>query len=497
MVAWTQHRADIGRRRAGLGRRQRIAAAAAGLALMAGCAPVGENYKRPVVAIPETYGRQVTTAQGRAYGDVPWAEQFNDPALVALITTAIDQNLDLRLAVARIQEFQARAASQRATVLPTLGAQTGVSPRGKVSADDNAFRNAYSQGLVFNWEIDFFGRLRRGAEAAVYDLQGTEEEARAVMASLVAAMAQNWFELRLLDEQVAVTRRNIALQDSALGLVRERLAQGVSSGLDEAQAVSQLASTRAQVPLLEQQIQLRENLINLLLGRGPGPVDRPAGLAPPVPAEIPIGLPSALLERRADIRAAERALAAATARVGAAQANAIPFPRIGLTAFAGTLSTALKNVFGGDSSGVLSVGPFVDLPLLDGGRRRAGVDIAIAQANQAGLAWRSTVLVAMRETADALVALQKIRARIEQQEIQVAAARKVVDLTDQRYRAGVADYLEVLDSQRVLYGAEISLAGSQQQLLVAYVQLYRALGGGWSDTEVSRVVARGAMAALP
>ena len=136
-------------------------------------------------------------------------------------------------------------------------------------------------------------------------------------------------------------------------------------------------------------------------------------------------------------------------------------------------------------------------PLLDGGRRRAGVDIAIAQANQAGLAWRSTVLVAMRETADALVALQKIRARIEQQEIQVAAARKVVDLTDQRYRAGVADYLEVLDSQRVLYGAEISLAGSQQQLLVAYVQLYRALGGGWSDTEVSRVVARGAMAALP
>ena len=226
-------------------------------------------------------------------------------------------------------------------------------------------------------------------------------------------------------------------------------------------------------------------------------MDRPAGLAPPVPAEIPIGLPSALLERRADIRAAERALAAATARVGAAQANAIPFPRIGLTAFAGTLSTALKNVFGGDSSGVLSVGPFVDLPLLDGGRRRAGVDIAIAQANQAGLAWRSTVLVAMRETADALVALQKIRARIEQQEIQVAAARKVVDLTDQRYRAGVADYLEVLDSQRVLYGAEISLAGSQQQLLVAYVQLYRALGGGWSDTEVSRVVARGAMAALP
>jgi len=466
-------------------------------ALVSGCAPVGENYKRPVVTLPDTYGREVTTTQARSYGDVPWAEQFNDPALVALINTAIDQNLDLRLAVARIQEFQARAASQKASLLPTVGVQTGVSPRVKTSPDDNAFRNAYSQGVVFNWEIDFFGRLRRGAEAAAYDLQGTEEEARAVMASLVAAIAQNWFELRMLDEQIAVTQRNITLQDDALALVRERLAQGVSSGLHEAQAVSQLASTRSQVPLLEQQVQVRENLINVLLGRGPGPIDRPAGLAPPVPGDIPVGLPSALLERRADIRAAERALAAATARVGAAQANAIPFPRIGLTAFAGTLSTALENVFGGDGAGVMSLGPFVDLPLFDGGRRKAGVAVAVAQANQAALAWRSTILLAMRETADALVSLQKIRARIEQQAIQVEAARKVVDLTDQRYRSGVADYLEVLDSQRVLFSAEISLAGSQQQLLVAYVYLYRSLGGGWSDAEVARVVARGAMADLP
>jgi multidrug efflux system outer membrane protein len=473
-------------------------ACAALLGLLAsGCAPVGENYKRPVVALPDTYGREVTTAQGRSYGDVPWAEQFDDPALVALINAAIDNNLDLRLAVARLQEFQARAASQKANTLPTVGVQTGVSPRVSTSPDDNAFRNAYSQGVVFNWEIDFFGRLRRGAEAAVYDLQGTEEEARAVMASLVAAIARNWFELRMLDEQIAVTQRNITLQADALALVRERLAQGVSSGLHEAQAVSQLANTRSQVPLLEQQVQIRENLIRVLLGRGPGPIDRPAGAAPPVPAEIPVGLPSALLERRADIRAAERALAAATARVGAAQANAIPFPRVGLTAFAGTLSTALENVFGGDDAGVIALGPFVDLPLFDGGRRKAGVAVAVAQANQAGLAWRSTILLAMRETADALVSLQKIRARIEQQAIQVEAARKVVDLTDQRYRSGVADYLEVLDSQRVRFGAEISLATSQQQLLVAYVDLYRALGGGWSDAEVSRVTARGAMADLP
>ncbi|WP_396626140.1 efflux transporter outer membrane subunit, partial [Luteitalea sp.] len=473
------------------------AAALLGLALATGCAPVGENYKRPVVPVPDVFARQATPVEGRAYGDVPWAEQFNDPTLVALINTAIDQNLDLRAAVARLQEYQARVVSQKSAMAPQVGVQSGVGPRPKISPDDNAFRQSYSQGVVFNWEIDFFGRLRRANEAAAYDLQATEENIRAVMTSLVAAVAQNWFELRLLDEQVAVTRRNITLQENALALVRERLAQGVSSGLHEAQAVSQLASTRAQVPAFEQQIQLRENLINLLLGRGPGPIDRPAGAAPPVPQDIPLGLPSLLLERRADVRAAERVLAAATARVGAAKANAIPFPRIGLTAFAGTLSTSLENVFGGDGAGVISVGPFVDLPLFDGGRRKAGVAIAAAQVDQAAIAWRQTVLLSLKETADALVSLQKIRERIEQQQVQVDAARKVVDLTDQRYRAGVADYLEVLDSQRVLYSAEISLAGSQQQLLVAYVQLYRALGGGWSDTEVSRVVARGAMAGLP
>jgi multidrug efflux system outer membrane protein len=308
------------------------------------------------------------------------------------------------------------------------------------------------------------------------------------MASVVAGVAETWFEIRVLDELVAVTERNITLQEDALRLVQLRVKGGVAAGIDEQQAVSQLASTRAQLPTLQQQSQFAENRLSALLGLPPGAIDRPARPVAAVPPDIPAGLPSELLERRADIRQAERELMAATSRIGVAIGSAFPFPRIGLTAFFGMLSGSLDTLFNGNDSGVFSWSPVLQYPLVDSGRGRAGVAIARAQAEQAALEYRATILQALREVADTLVALQKIRERIAQRQVQVTGATEALRLSNARYVGGVADYLEVLDAQRVLFIAETDLTRSRQDELFASVQLYRALGGGWSDQELLRLI---------
>jgi multidrug efflux system outer membrane protein len=426
--------------------------------------------------------------------DLKWVEQYQEPELAALIQAAIAANLDLRLAVARIEEFRARAASARADLGPTLVGSLDSQPRSRIDDDESWLRAIYSLGVAFNWEIDFFGRLRRASEAARNDLLATEDAARAVMASVVSEVAQGWFEMRVLDELMAITERNVKLQEDALLLVQRRLQGGVAAGVDEQQAISQLAGTRAEIPFLQQQTQLVENRLSVLLGRPPGPISRPAAALIAAPPDIPVGLPSQLLERRADIRQAERELMAATSRIGVAIGSAFPFPRIGLTAFFGMLSSSLDKVFNGDDSGVFSWGPFVQYPLVDSGRGRANVAIATAQAEQAAVVYRQSILVALAEVADTLVTLQKVRERIEQIQVQVTAARESLRLSDLRYIGGVADYLEVLDAQRVLFLAETDLARSRRDQLAASVQLYRALGGGWSDDELLRLIEKPAEA---
>jgi multidrug efflux system outer membrane protein len=450
---------------------------------------LGPDYERPVVTPPATYRGVVAPDEAASIADLPWVERFEEPELAALIEQAVNENLDLRLALARIDEYRARAAAAKADLGPTLSGTAGAQPRARTSSDDSWLRSIYSLGLAFTWEIDFFGRLRRASEAARADLLATEDGARAVMTSLVADVAQSWFELRVVDELIDITRRNVELQQASLDLTRLRIQGGVAAGIDEQQALSQLAATRAELPSLEQQAQQIENRLSVLLGRPPGPVARPATtLTTVVPPDIPVGLPAALLERRPDIRQAEQQLAAATARVGVAMGRAFPFPRIGLTAFFGSLSTMLNQVFSGDESGVFSWGPTVDWTLIDSGRGTANIDVAKAQVEQAVIGYRRSILVALREVADTLVQLQKIRERIAEQQIQVGAARETLRLSDIRYRGGVTDYLEVLDAQRVLFTAETSLARSRQAELVASVQLYRALGGGWSDEELARLL---------
>jgi multidrug efflux system outer membrane protein len=458
------------------------------LALSSGACMLGPNYTRPTVTPPPAYRAAIDADQAGSIADLKWVEQYRDPDLAALIQTGIAENLDLRLAVARVIEFRARAAATHADLGPTLSGSFGGQPRNRIDQDESWLRSIYSLGVAFNWEIDFFGRLRRASEAAQNDLLATEDGARAVMSSVVSEIAQAWFELRVVDELLAITERNIKLQEDALLLVQRRVQGGVAAGIDEQQAVSQLASTRSERPFLEQQAQTIENRLSFLLGRPPGPIRRPPGPLAAIPPDVPAGLPSQLLQRRADIRQAERELMAATSRIGVAMGNAFPFPRIGLTAFFGLLSTSLDQLFNGDESGVVSWSPVVQYPFYDSGRGRAGVAIATAQAEQAAVFYRRSILLALREVADTLITRQKVRERIEQEEIEVAAAREAVRLSDARYVGGVADYLEVLDTQRVLFLAEIDLARSKQAALQAAVQLYRALGGGWSDEELLRLL---------
>jgi len=455
-----------------------------------GCTMLGPDYARPTVTPAPAFRGVLTTEQARSIADLPWVEQYKEPELAALIRGSIDQNLDMRIAVARIMEFRARAASAKADLGPTLSGVAGAQPRTTVSDDDGWLRSLYSLGVAFNWEIDFFGRLRRASEAARNDLLATEDGARAVMSSLVSDVAQSWFDLRVIDELIAITERNIKLQEQSLALTRLRVQGGVAGGLDEQQAVSQLAATRAQLPFYQQRAQIVENQINVLLGRPPGPIARPAAAVAAVPPDIPVGLPSQLLERRADVRQAEKQLMAATSRIGVAMGNAFPFPRIGLTAFFGALSGSLDKLFSGDEGGVFSWGPTLDYPLIDSGRGKAGVEVAKAQAEQAALYYRRTILYALREVADTLITLQKTRERIAQQQVQVTAAREALRLSDLRYAGGVANYLEVLDAQRVLFASETDLARSRQIELIASVQLYRALGGGWSDEELTKLIAK-------
>ncbi len=468
----------------------KVRAAVAILLLFAasGCT-VGPKYRRPTVAMPANYRAVITPQQAESFADLPWVDLFKDPELSAIIREALDHNLDLLLALARVEEFRARARFARAELGPDTAGSFSVNP----APSGNAVDNSYSLGFVFNWEIDVFGRLRRLSEAARADLLASEDNARAVMSSLVSDVAQTWLELKALDEERGIVQRTIVSQEQSLDLVRKLSRAGVASGAEEQQALNQLATTRAQLPAVEQQIIQTENALSVLLGRHPDTIGRTERAAelPALPA-IPAGLPAQLLERRPDILLAEDQLHADTARIGVARASKFPFPVISLTSFLGALSGELDDLFTGQDTGegIISWGPAINWPLFDSGRGRANVNIARAQAEQAAVIYRSTILAALRETADALVSIQKAREQITQQEIRVAAAREVLRLTDLRYRAGVVSYIEILDAQRQLLSAEVDLVRARRAEMVGVVQLYRALGGGWSNDELRKLMSK-------
>ena len=455
--------------------------------VLGGCA-IGPDYVRPT-DLPETaeYRGVLRPQDAQSFADLEWTAVFGDPELRTVIETAIENNLDLKLAVARVEEFRGRARVSRSYLGPEIHGVGSTSPNSFSDED-----SSYSLGLSLNWEIDLFGRLRRSNEAARAQLLASEDAARGVMNALVASVATTWFQLRELDEEVAIIERTILAQEESLALVRSLKRNGVASGTEEQQAVSQLAATRSQLPLALQRRVQTENLLRFLMGYAPAPVSRNAAAAPfPVPDDIPVGLPAQLLARRPDLRQLENDLHAATANLGVAQASRFPYLSIGLTSFFGIVSPELSHLLDGDdpAADLFSVGPFVDVPVFQSGRGTGNVEVARAQLRQAELAYRRGVLQAYRETADALVVTDKVRGFIAENETRTAAARKVLALQAKRYQAGVVSYIEVLDAERQLFAAEVDLARAKLNQLEAYIELYRALGGGWSEPAIREILA--------
>jgi len=448
---------------------------------------VGPNYKRPDDMVPvEEYRAVLAPQTAESYADVAWVQVFNDPELVEWIRTAIENNLDLQIAAARVEEFRAQHHVARSALGPQVSGQVQTSP--SQQGDEDAI---YSAGFSLRWEIDLFGKLRRGNEAARAQLLSSEDAARGVMNSLVASVATTWFELRELDDEVQIITDTIKSQEESLALVQSLNRSGVASGTEEQQALGQLATTRSQLPAAQQRREQTENTLRFLLGDPPDKIPRiQSSRNFDVPDTIPVGLPSQLLARRPDLRQAENELHAATAQIGVALGSRFPYLSIGVTSFFGLVSPELSHLFDGDNPAqeLFSVGPFADMPIFTSGGGQGNVDTAHARARQAELSYRRAVLQALREVSNALVSTDKVREVIRQNGIRTQASREVLRLQRMRYRAGVVSYLEVLDAERQLFSAEIDDARAKLDQLRAYVELYRALGGGWSEAEVQNLL---------
>src|ERR1051325_10686456 len=458
-----------------------FAALTAMLALSA-CA-LGPNYKRPEVASPPVFRGEEGAAQQASIADLPWWEVFNDPALASLIKDALANNYDLLVAVQRIEQARAVAVQVRSEFFPQLGYE-GDTGRGKnefvgtVSPNSAQERGAFAGVATVAWEADVWGRLRRENEAARAQYLATEEARRGVMLSLVSDVAQAYFELLDLDLQLQIAKDTTDSFSQTLKLFTQRLEGGVASKLDTSRAAAALATAAASIPELERQIALKENQIIVLLGNNPSPIPHTAKLLEQlVPPDIPVGLPSALLERRPDILTAEQQLRFANAQVGIATANF--FPRIGLTSLFGRASSPLSSLSSGNAT-VWSIAGNVAGPIYQGGALRAQKRQSVAFWEQTKLQYEQTAQVAFQDVSNALVSRQKFEATRDEQAQAVQAYQESVRVSFQRYVAGKASYFEVLDSQLQLYPAENALAFTELNRRTVIVQLYKALGGGWN-----------------
>ncbi len=462
---------------------------------------VGPNYKRPKVDVPVTYrgaspqdaaqpqpegsqpsgnpAQQASTPAEQSLGDQKWWEVFQDPQLQELIHTALKQNYDVRIAAARIMEARAQLGITRADQLPTVNAgATGTNdrfPKTKLSPETETSFNAVGASMA--WELDFWGKYRRATEAARANLLATEWARRAVTNSLVSDVAASYFQLRAYDLQLEISRRTLASRQESLQLTRTLSDGGSATMLDVRQAEQLVATAAESIPSLERQIQQEENFLSTLLGRNPGPIARGMKLTEqPHAPEVPGGLPSNLLERRPDIRAAEAELMAANAQIGVARAAY--FPQISLTANSGFLSSALTSLFTGPA-GFWNFGGSLTQPIFAGGRIRSGVKLSEARKEEMLLTYQRTIQQAFRGVSDSLVEYQKNHEFRERQQELVLAAQDAARLSEMRYKGGATSYLEVLTNETNSFNAELGLAQAQLNELLGLVDIYRNLGGGW------------------
>ncbi|HXD07335.1 MAG TPA: efflux transporter outer membrane subunit [Burkholderiaceae bacterium] len=441
----------------------------------------GPDYRRPELALPAQY-HEIGTAP-ISVADTAWWQSFQDPVLDQLVGEALANNRDIAIAAARVEQFYGALRSTRSGLFPQVGAELngtrarfsentgiptlGTNPRSSVQAD-----------LFASWEIDLFGRLRRQTEAARADLLASEEARRGVVLSVVAGVVDGYVSLRDADQELEVSRRTLSSRSDALELFDRRYKGGVVSEMELNQARSEYAFALGAVPDAQQRIVELENLLSVLVGRNPGPVERGRTIDELVAPPVPAGLPSELLERRPDLRQAEQAMIAANARIGAARA--LYYPSISLTGMFGYASHSLSDLFNGPSR-VWSYAGAITAPIFTAGGIAGQVQSAEGAQREAQAGYQKAIQNAFQDTENALSGVKRSAESLDALRQQVDALRTYARLARLRYDGGYTSYLEVLDSERSLFNAELQLAQSQAAALSRHIALYKALGGGWVD----------------
>ncbi len=469
--------------------KKRLTMLAVFVSLLSGCT-VGPKYRRPVIEPPAAFRGSGDTAAASDPGslaDMKWFEVFKDDQLQELIRTALVNNYDLRRAVARIQAARANLGITRSDQFPNITAGADVTTLRNSGSGQFVLPGGGSRDRTFgtvllnllSFEVDIWGRLRRAKEAARANLLATEEDRKAVMTTIVGDVSAAYFNLLELDTELEIAKETLATRQESLNLIRSRQQGGVATMLDVRQAEQLVYGAAQTIPDIERLIEQTENQINLLLGNDPGPVARGRSLSEQEqPPSAPPGLPSSLLERRPDIRAAELNLVAATANIGVAKAAY--FPQISLTGFLGGQSSQLSNLFSG-AGGAWNFAPQVTLPIFNAGRVKSGVRFTEAQRQLASTQYQQAIRTGFREVSDSLVEYRKVKEIRAQQEALVTTLQDRSRLAYLRYRGGVDTQLNALDADRDLFSAELSLAQTKRNELLALVLLYKALGGGWQQ----------------
>ena len=450
---------------------------------------VGQKSKLPKVAVPNAWPAEATNT---AEPVEKWWTSFNDPELSKLIERAVEANLDLKLATARVAEARATAGIARASLLPSIDASAAASrnrqrviapPRsgpGSPSFVPIEFNN-FQAGFDAAWELDVFGSVRHSVQAARADAHAAAEARRAVLVTVLAEVGRSYIDLRGLQLRLDIAEKNIKIQQDTLGLTESRAKAGLATELDVSRARAQLEATQSVVPTLRSGIETAIHRLSVLLGEQPSALQAellPAAAVPVLPPVVPTGLPSELLERRPDIREAEARVAAATARRGEAKADF--FPRFVIAGSAGRQASQLHDLSLGMGN-FFGVGPAISLPIFTGGRLRSQLHVQDARLEQAVVTYRAAVLSALEDTEDALVSYSLEQVRRERLESAVQSNADAVHLSSETYRAGLTDFLSVLDAQRELYANEDLLAQSRTEQAVNLIALYKALGGGWQS----------------
>jgi multidrug efflux system outer membrane protein len=462
--------------------RRFIAATLLSLAL-GGCM-VGPDYRRPVVETPQ--GWRFAEKETKELVNTTWWEQFNDPALNELIAVALRENKDLRIAAARVEEFRGRYAVARSALFPQVGAGASAggertTQRGQVPFPTTAPNpvELYQANFYATWEIDLWGKLRRGTEAARASLLSTEEGRRGVILSLVTSVAGAYVNLRDLDRRLEIAKQTAGSREESYRIFTLRFKGGYISDLELSQVNSEYERALATIPAIEKDISQQENALSLLLGRNPGTIQRGKNIDELGVPAVPAGLPSDLLERRPDIRQAEQDLISANAQIGVAKARF--FPSISLTGLFGWESIRLSQLFTGPAHMWSWAAPIAQ-PIFTGGAIAEEVKATEAFREEVLLQYQKTIQNSFRDVDDALVDQRRTREQLEAQKRQVEALRTYAGTARLRYDNGYTSYIEVLDAERSLFDAELGYTQTKGGLFQALINLYKAMGGGWVAT---------------